>query len=131
MRQKSSASQNLRAAQVGFFCQCACAHCRYTQHIHTAYLSHVEISLKVKTFLKKTYSRILLEQNYTVHIFIKTRSNTSVGLISGRFQEVACDSYCVLTKAVSQYCVAWIALLPRHCCSKANAQWIQLTKHIQ
>ena len=57
---KSSARQNLRAAQVGFFCQCVCpcAHCRYTQHILTVYLSHVEISLEVslgiKTFSKKT-----------------------------------------------------------------------------
>lgn len=107
-----SKSKPTRSAGRILLTVCVCAHCRYTQHIHTAYSSHVEISLKVQRSkpLKKTYSRILFEQNYTVHVL--SRHTRRRVLISGRFQEVACDSYCVLTKAVSQHCVARVALLP-------------------
>lgn len=83
----------------------------YTTYTYSIFIScrNFTKSLEIKTF-KKTYSRILFEQNYTVHVL--SRHTRRRVLISGRFQEVACDSYCVLTKAVSQHCVARVALLP-------------------
>lgn len=41
---KSSASQNLRAAQVGFFCQCVRVH---TADIHNIYLQYIYLMYKV------------------------------------------------------------------------------------
>lgn len=85
----------------------------YTTYTYSIFIScrNFTKSLEIKTF-KKTYSRILFEQNYTVHVLSRHTRRRAWVLISGRFQEVACDSYCVLTKAVSQHCVARVALLP-------------------
>ena len=138
---KSSASRNLRAAQVGFFCQCVCVCvCVCTLQIYTTYTYSIFISCIKFTkslsrdqniFLKKTYRRILFEQDYTstfcFFVFLFKSRHTlrrafTMSLISGRFQEVVCDSDRVLTKAVSQYCVVWVALLSCWLCdSKANA----------
>lgn len=116
MRQSHRRVKTYAQRRLDSFCQCVCpcAHCRYTQHILTVYLSHVEISLEVslgiKTFSKKTNKKKTKQKKHTVELFLNRttpvhisprhtrRRAFAMSLISGRFQEVVCDFYRAFAK---------------------------------
>lgn len=140
MRQKSSAKKPaIRAAQVGFFCchcVCVCV-CRYTQRILTVDLSHVEIWLEVLLEIKTLTKKKLKQQNNLKKQPKKTPQTAEFCLIRTTVAHVSpghtgrgtfagclisccffflkcvcvCDSYGVLTSAVSWYHLAvWVVL---------------------
>lgn len=84
--------------------------------------------------MKKTKQHtveVVLNRTTPVHILSRhTRRRAFVmSLISGHFQQVVCDSYHVLTKAVSLHCDAWVAPMSRRLCDKqGKCQLIQLMK---